>query len=103
LQESQDIMILKHIQEAIFEVETPLRAVTLKVVRNTALDTIFPNEKALDSTKVQVQLKPENVPSNPTQTNPNNPNPKNQNTVTKQDLTTPAANQTVTTPAKIQF
>lgn len=100
LQESQDIMILKHIQEAIFEVETPLRAVTLKVVRNTALDTIFPNEKALDSTKVQVQLKPENVPSNPTQTNPINPNTKTQNTVTKQDLTSPAANHTVTTPAK---
>lgn len=97
MQESQDIMILKHIQEAIFEVETPLRPVTLKVIRNTALDTIFPNENALDSTKVQVQLKSENVKTNPTQTNQTNPAT---NPVAKQNVTTPTVTQTITTPTK---
>jgi len=97
MQESQDIMILKHIQEAIFEVETPLRPVTLKVIRNTALDTIFPNEKALDSTKVQVQLKPENVKTTPTQTDKTIPMT---NPVAKQNVTTPTVTQTVTTPTK---
>jgi cell division septation protein DedD len=54
-QRSQDLIIQKRLQEAVFEVEKPLKPLVLKVQLNPAFDTLMPNDAMIDSSKVKLK------------------------------------------------
>jgi len=61
MQHKQDVVIKKHIGEAIFEIKSPLKSVTLKVKSNPEFDSIMPNDAILDSIKIKKsKLNPNN-------------------------------------------
>jgi len=57
MQESQDILLQNHLKEVTIEIKNPLKAVTLKVTQNATFDSLIPNEKLIDTSKVQAQIK----------------------------------------------
>lgn len=83
-QRSQDLIIQKRLQEAIFEIEKPLKPLVLKVQLNPAFDTLMPNDAMIDSAKVK--LKPENI------TNSKVPTESTNTTIEKQKPTTTNTN-----------
>ncbi len=63
MEASQDILLQNHLKEVTIEIKKPLKAVTLKVTQNAVLDSLIPNEKLIDTSKVQTQLKEKPIES----------------------------------------
>jgi len=93
MEASQDILLQNHLKEVTIEIKKPLKAVTLKVTQNAVLDSLIPNEKLIDTSKVQTQLKEKPIES-----------PKIAGTEikpeTKTELVTPISKNEETQPTK---
>ncbi len=61
--EMEDSQLQNHLKEVTIEIKNPLKSVTLKATQNAVFDSLIPNEKLIDTSKVQAQLKVKPVES----------------------------------------